>query len=301
MLAAMRGIAIAVVAVVAGSAAAEPRDPSAAGALFERARERKRLGRQAEACRLFGQSYQLDPAPGTALNVADCFEQQGELRRAWALFDQVARDPHGGAARSELARKRADALAGRLATVVIALPDPVPPGLVVQLGGDVLPAARELRALVDPGDVAVVATVPGYPAFTATLHAAAGATASLTVPEFERARGRGARLLTGGLGAAAAVGLGVSLGFAIAARRANQEALGLGCAHRPAGLVCTAGDGRRLVHLAGARADLATGFAIGGAVLAGAAATVFWLSRETVRVSPIASRDALGVTVAGRF
>jgi len=171
----------------------------------------------------------------------------------------------------------------------------------VQLGGDVLPAARELRALVDPGDVAVVATVPGYPAFTATLHAAAGATASLTVPEFERARGRGARLLTGGLGAAAAVGLGVSLGFAIAARRANQEALGHGCAHRPAGLVCTAGDGRRLVHLAGARADLATGFAIGGAVLAGAAATVFWLSRETVRVSPIASRDALGVTVAGRF
>ena len=297
----MRGIAIAVVAAAAGSAAAQPGDPGEAGALFERARQLKAAGHQAEACQLFDRSYQLDPAPGTALNVADCLEQQGQLRRAWGLFDQVAGDPHSGAARSQFAHRRAEALAAKLATVVVALPDPVPAGLVVRLGGDALPPGRELRALVEPGDVALVATVPGRPAFTATLHAAAGATVAVAVPAFDRAGGRRALYLTGGLGAAGVAGLGVSLGFAIAARRSNQDALDHGCAHRPVGLVCTSEDGRRLVHLAGARADLATGFAIGGAVLVGAAATVFWLSRETVRVSPIASRDALGVTVAGRF
>jgi hypothetical protein len=66
--------------------------------------------------------------------------------------------------------------------------------------------------------------------------------------------------------------------------------------------MCTGVDGPRLIHLAGARADLATGFAIGGAVLVGAAAAVFFTApRESVRVAPIAGGGALGLGLACQF
>jgi hypothetical protein len=312
-----RGLAFAVMVVVGRTAIAQPGpdagDGGAAGdasALFTRARELKGSGHLAQACALFDRSYQLDPAPGTGLNLADCFEQQGQLRRAWALFDHIARDPEAGASRTLLANQRAEALAGKLATVVVTLPAPVPAGLVVRLDGQPLasvPPASELRAIVEPGDVELTATVPGRPAFHATLHAVAGAAVTAVVPAADqpsppedREAHPGRWYLTGGLGTAGVIGLGVSLGFGLEARHANREAFERGCERAAAGVVCTGAAGRRLIHLAGARADLATGFAIGGAVLVGAAATVFWLSRST-RVAPIATSHALGLGIAGRF
>jgi hypothetical protein len=54
------------------------------------------------------------------------------------------------------------------------------------------------------------------------------------------------------------------------------------------------------IDRAGRRADLATGFAVGGALLAGAAAAVFLTApRETI-VAPIAA-GAVGIGVVGRF
>jgi hypothetical protein len=241
----MRWLALALVLAGAASASAQPGDASEAARLFLRGRELKTAGQVAEACALFEHSYRLDPATGTALNLADCLEERGELRRAWELFDRVAQDPQNGASRIELARRRADALRARLATVTATGPAPIAP---------------EIRGP------------------------------------------RRFRLLAGGLGAAGVVGLGASLGFGIAARRANNDAFGRGCAHTPRGVVCTGVDGPRLIHLAGARADLATGFAIGGAVLVGAAAAVFFAApRESVRVAPIAGGGALGLGLACQF
>jgi len=310
----MRRLAIAVVLALTASAAAGPTgatgpgdpgatpgDPGEAGALFVRGRELKSAGRLAEACELFDRSYQLDPAPGTGLNLADCFEQRGQLRRAWELFERLARDPAGGASRVQLARKRADALIAKLATVIVTLRDPIAVGLSIQLGDQALAPAPEIRAVIAPGDVELVATVPGQPAFTAALHAGAGETVSVEVPALGAGRRR-LGYLTGGLATAGAIGLGISLGFAIAAVRANDDAFGRGCAHTPAGVVCTGAEGPRRIHLAGTRADLATGFAIGGAVLVGAAAAVFLTApRETVRVAPISGDGALGLGMVGRF
>jgi phosphotransferase system glucose/maltose/N-acetylglucosamine-specific IIC component len=56
------------------------------------------------------------------------------------------------------------------------------------------------------------------------------------------------------------------------------------------------------VEQAGHRADIATGFAIGGAALVAAAAAVYFTApRETVQVAPIATGRALGLGVVGRF
>src|SRR5687768_2817074 len=91
MLPAMRWCAIATVLAVTGIAVAEPTGATEASAIFQEGRELARQGRVAEACQLFAKSYELDPALGTALNLADCLERQGQLRRAWELFDVVAR------------------------------------------------------------------------------------------------------------------------------------------------------------------------------------------------------------------
>jgi len=307
----MRGCAIAVVLALTASAAAEPAPGDRldgtgdAGALFVRGRELKTAGRLAEACELFDRSYQLDPAPGTGLNLADCFELRGQLRRAWELFDRVARDPANGASRVQLARKRAEALTAKLATVIVTLHDPRAAGLTIQLGDRALVPAPEIRVVVEPGDVELVATRPGQPAFTAALRAVAGATVAVDVPALRAPAPGGRRrlgYLTGGLAAAGTIGLGVSLGFALAAVSANHDAFRHGCAQAPAGVVCTGADGPRLIHLAGTRADLATGFAIGGAALVGAAAVVLVTApRDTVRVAPITGDGALGLGMVGRF
>src|SRR3954464_10235865 len=110
MLAMMRGIAIAIVMAMMGTAIADPVDPTEAGQIFLQARELARLGRLDEACELFARSYELDPALGTAVNLADCLERQGHLRHAWALFDVVARNSQNVQSRARLARQRADAL-----------------------------------------------------------------------------------------------------------------------------------------------------------------------------------------------
>ena len=310
----MRGIAIAIVLAATGTAIAEPADPTEAGQIFQQARDLVRLGRLDEACELFAKSYELDPALGTAVNLADCLERQGQLRHAWALFEVVARNSQSVQSRARLARQRADALLTRLARVVLKLGDPSTPGLSIRIGDREAAPAAEIRDLIDPGDVVLVATAPGRPAFKTTVHAVAGATVLLVTdggipafgppaeaPAVATRRRRSRVYLAGGLGAAGALGLGTSLGLAISARRTYDSAFDHDCTHTARGVVCT-GDGVATVDRAGRRADLATGFVIGGAVLAGAAAAVFFTApTETVRLAPLATRDTLGLRIAGRF
>jgi hypothetical protein len=330
MLPAMRGIAMVTAIALAfivvggpgGRAAAQPAepagDPSDAAQLFLRGRELLKLGQRAEACELFDRSYQLDPAPGTGVNLAVCLEDQGQLRQAWELFDRVARATPNVQSRVQLARQRADALRLRLATVVVKLGAVRSSGLAVRVGDrelDAVPGQPEVRAIVEPGTLEVVATQPGQPEIRIAVAAVAGADVVADVAQAIAARapvrqpvrrsGPGI-YVAGGIGAAGVAGLGVSLGFALAARRANHDAFDHGCEHSSRGVVCTGppggiNQGGRLVHLAGARADLATGFAIGGAVLVGAAATVFVVSRDHLQVAPLATAHAVGVGLAGRF
>src|SRR5215470_15732695 len=185
MLLSMRILAIATVLAVTRVAAAGPSDADGAteaSAAFQRGRELAKLGRYTEACVEFGKSYELDPALGTAVNLADCLERQGQLYRAWELFDLVARSSPSVQSRARLARARADALAARLATVIVTLRDPTARGLAVRIGEHAVTPAPEIRDLVEPRDIEVVVTVPGRRAFRAALHPVAGATVTVDVP-----------------------------------------------------------------------------------------------------------------------
>jgi len=309
MLAAMRSLAFAVVVAVAATASAEPVDTTEAGRIFLQGRELVKLGRFDEACALFARSYELDPALGTAVNLADCLERQGHLQRAWALFDVVARNSQSVQSRARLARQRADALQARLAIVVITLHDPATPGLSVRIGERQMTPAPEIRDLIEPSDVELVATVPGRSTFRTMLHAVAGATVSADIPAFAplhdepaaTSRRRSRVYLAGAIGGAGAIGLGTALGLAISARRIYASAFDHDCMHVTAGAVCT-GNGRATIDRAGARADLATGFTIAGGLLVAAGAVVYVTApRDAVQIAPIATSRALGLGVAGRF
>src|SRR3954465_2058973 len=134
MLLAMRFLAFATVLAAARIAAAGPGEASEASASFQRGRDLAKLGRYTEACVEFGKSYELDPALGTTVNLADCLEREGQLRRAWELFDTVARSSQNVQSRARFARAGADALAAKLATVVVTMHDPRPAGVAVRIG-----------------------------------------------------------------------------------------------------------------------------------------------------------------------
>jgi TolA-binding protein len=63
---------------------------AAAQATFEHARELMSQGKFAEACAKFQESFGLDPAIGSLLNLAVCEEKLGRIDRACSAFGEAA-------------------------------------------------------------------------------------------------------------------------------------------------------------------------------------------------------------------
>ncbi|MFO0588357.1 MAG: hypothetical protein U0441_12485 [Polyangiaceae bacterium] len=150
-------------------AAAQPkRDPAAADEAFRAAVAAKLKGDWVTACAKFDASMQLDPAPSTLLNVAECLEHDGKLARAWSETQRArvlnAETP------GEQRRKDLDAYAttamtrlrGKLAWVQI-VTQGAPAGLTIEKDGVQYPAAVLDQPIpADPGSTKVKASAPGY-------------------------------------------------------------------------------------------------------------------------------------------
>lgn len=83
----MKRIALAAL-LLASTAAAESEQ---AKQLFERGRAAKTAGDLDAACTLFDESYEIERAPGTALNLAECEERHGNWQFALELYEGAAR------------------------------------------------------------------------------------------------------------------------------------------------------------------------------------------------------------------
>ncbi len=64
--------------------------PAAAAEAFRKGRDAVRHGDYAAAYKLFENSFDLDPTPGTMLNIADCEEHLGLLAEATNHFKVAA-------------------------------------------------------------------------------------------------------------------------------------------------------------------------------------------------------------------
>jgi hypothetical protein len=291
-------------------------DQAAAEALFREGRKLYDEGHFREACAKLAESQRLDPAPGTLLNLAGCYEKNGQTASAWATFQAAIAAAHrkGRADWEDLARARASALEPSLSRLTIAVVAPVD-GLVVRRDGEVIGNAVWGSAIpVDPGPHVVEAQAPHRQAFRQSVDVGAG-NASVTVTvtdltpeaaEVHRDMGGhpGGTQRTAGLVLAGAGALGLLVGgaFGLVAMGKENDALDNHCPHQP---LCDA-QGVRLGQDAKSAATVSTiAFAVGGAALAGGIVLFFTAPRldapdapspgVAIRAVPMRGGATLGV------
>jgi tetratricopeptide (TPR) repeat protein len=170
-------------------AAEEPNESvtAAAESLFQDGRKLTLEGRYDEACPKFLASHKIAPAHGTLLNLADCYENNGQLASAWARFHEAIALAQrlGRPDREKIARDRAERLAPRLIKLTIA----VPRDADVEVKLDGLPldaAARGTPIPVDRGKHTLEATARGKKRFIATIEVSeADPSPTVAIPALE--------------------------------------------------------------------------------------------------------------------
>lgn len=130
--------------------------------LFDEGRELLRAGNVETACTRFAESFAIEQALGTQLNLANCREQQGKLVVAWELYGDATQraTSQGDTLRAKFAQERATALAARIAVVELHLATPIANGTTVTVDGEVQPTQQRVEIRVDPREVTLAATGP---------------------------------------------------------------------------------------------------------------------------------------------
>jgi hypothetical protein len=300
-------LSLSILVAFAQVAHANPTDGHAAAEqLFTEARALVAKGDFATACPKFEASLRLDPALGTRLNLADCYERIGKWTSAWAAY-KAAADVARGAKddREQVAVDRAKALEARLPRLVIKVTEQ-PPGLVVTRGGAIVePALFGSAVFVDPGPTRIVARAPGRVDRSIEVVALEGKTVDVEVT-LDRLRtvtvtsdpGRSRRRLGLGLAGAGGAAALVGLGFGIAARSAWKGAYDSGeCIAEPES--CSPA-GQLRVETARSRANIANLTVGAGLGLLAAGAIVYFTAPsrrvlERSAVVPVIGRDGVGV------
>ncbi len=173
------------------SAVENPDSKAEAQALFDEGRSLVEHRQFAEACPKFAESERLDPGIGTELWLADCYENNGQVARAWASFKEAA----AAAAlvhdkRETVARDRAAGLETRIPRLMIVVSDTAAAqGLEVRRDGMIMAVTTWGFALpVDPGVHTIAASALGHKPWSTTVQVAGRAdTLQVTIPALEDA------------------------------------------------------------------------------------------------------------------
>jgi hypothetical protein len=199
------GVALSTLCAIPSALAQEPPRPAPApqGAnatdnralaetLFFTARGMMEAGRYEAACEKLTESYRLDPAAGTLLNLAVCHQKSGRVASAWGEFRQALADANRANRpdRAQLATAGIAELEPELPFLTIVVPPAIKTlkGLVITRNGTPLQsAAWDTDLPVDPGKVEVVETAAGYKPKTLYVSVTNKQHASLTLESLELA------------------------------------------------------------------------------------------------------------------
>lgn len=249
----------------------------------------------------------MDPAVGTRLNLADCFERLGRTASAWAEFRAAgaAARAKGQTDRAEIARKRAATLERKLVRLTVAAPAGDNEKLEIRRNGSILERGSWGVALpVDPGHHIVEASISGKRAFRADVNVPnkPGTHVTTSIPALEdvtlsrRQVQRGVAISLGAVGIASFIA-GAVLGTQAIGRNSQSAAY---CTR---GNLCDeAGVALRQDALAFGNASTAL-FVVGAAVSTGA--TVLYVTAPP-RIPPTnlgfgAMHSGVGLFVGGTF
>lgn len=254
------------------------RDPAAAQSLFEQGRALVREGRAREACEKFDASQALDPAVGTLFNTATCALDRGALATAWLRYrEAVELARRLDDARESIAAERASELEARVPRLRVRVDARAPPGLrVTKDGVEFAAGAFDTPIPVDPGEVHVEASAPGHVRWSTRVSVSEGRLAIVDVPGLVPLPTLSAREASppawrkpaglAGLGVGA-IALGVATVFGARAWSTWSD-VERTCPSGECADESTRAAVRPEHERASSDAALATGLAIGGAVLA---------------------------------
>lgn len=174
-----------------GSDVAKTDQAAAAQELFDKALLDIQAGRWADACTKLEASNKAAWAPGTTINLADCYEHVGKLASAWAKFLEA--EPHfrnrtPPDPRADIAKQRAEALSPKLSRITVEVPEAARvDGLVIERDGDEVDKGQWGTGLpVDPGKHVIEARADGRKAWRWEAEVSAGGgTVTVKVPVLE--------------------------------------------------------------------------------------------------------------------
>lgn len=304
-----------VVAALHGSAGAEPSflAPPRSTALFVEGRQLATSGKVEEACQRFEESWQLEHALGTALNLGNCRERDGHLLEAWQLYQDAARaaDDAHQPDRAAFARNRSTAIEARLTMLEISLAPPIAAGISITINGQPVATQPTIRQWLEPGPVEIRATTPDGGAHAERLDPHPGAL-HVTVPSLVRTRVQRRHryvVAAGTLVAAGAVTAGIGVWFANVAASEHSDFLNWSAVNCPANSAGNPTCGGRAYDVAVRKVDevqrlsnISTGLLIGGAVATGAAAVIWWKApKERIAITPVLTTTSIDIAVTARF
>lgn len=286
-------------------------DKSAAEALFAEGRKLMDQGKYAEACKKLEGSQKLDPGAGTLLNLASCYEHNGQTASAWVTYKEAAsaaaqRHPDW----AQQATGFAAQLEPKLSKLTIEAPKPTQAMVVTRDGVAVEASSFGVAIPVDPGAHVIEATAPGHlPFHTEVAIGESKDAKTVTIPELAvgdvtppAPAPRGAAQRVVGLTMMGVGGVGVVIGSIFGGMALAKKG--------DAGNLCTADytrcspAGKALVDDAKSTGNISTVvFIAGGAFLAGG--LIVWLvapkSESKVQAAFGAPGANLGVTIGGAF
>jgi len=300
---------------VSGVAVADQASKDRAEKLFDDGRRYLGQKEYALACTAFEQSQAADPAIGTQLNIALCYENWGKTASAYRAYLEseklaIAR----GDTRASGARKKVDELAPKVPHLTFTIPDDADPSTVFLFDGkEIDPAKLREDLLVDAGKHTVDARVPGKPGKVTEVDIKDGERKNISVvvpkPDVVMLVTTSSRSKPRFYGGIAAIGagtvlVGVSAFVALAARQDYRNA------NCPDHLCVTQQDLDRSDD-AKSRARLMTYVGIGGLAVAGVGVYLLLTSRRppttveekkeaaALEVQPLIGPDQFGLAVGG--
>jgi hypothetical protein len=279
-------------------------------------------GNLAAACPKFADSFALDPAPGTLVNLGDCEVRIGKMLAAIEHYKLAVSGFPKGDKRRDLVTQKVTATEARLAHLTIRVTPSVPDGAKITRDG--VPFDRRLAGdtiTLDPAKVTIVVSAEGHDDAVVEVEMGEGQTkdvyvdvgpkakprpvspppkATTVAPPQEASRPplRTAGYIVGGIGV---VGLGVGAVTGIMALskagtvRDHCDTTTYGCDSEG---VSAAHDGNTLAPIS------TVGFIAGGALVAGGVVMILVSGKKkeaSVSLAPDFSRAGGGATLIGRF
>lgn len=281
-----RVVTCAVLAAILGapvSAFAQSADNKVqAEALFEEGRKLMDQQHYDEACKKLEGSQKLDPGAGTLLNLAACYEKNGQIASAWVTYKDAAAAAAGRHQDwVDQANAKATELGPKLSHLTITAPQNLS-NLEITRDGAVVPAPSIGAAIpIDPGPHTIEAHAPGYKPFTAKITIGAMQDSqTVTVPALEiddtststtKSGGNSQKILGGALIGVGAVGLVVGTIFGVVAL-SDKGSASNNC--NPSFTICTT-DGKSSVDSAKTAGNVSTVALIAGGAFVAGGAVVF--------------------------